>query len=249
MSQCVNGIDSIQQQRPSADIVYLIDGDTQYRYLLKATLAEEVKEVIAFGSACEFWRYQRSDAVACIVLDPRLPDIDGVEFQRQIRRSGGPPVIMITGDSTVELSVSAMKAGAIEFLTKPVSSAVLLAAVRAALEENRISQERDRLVTTLQQRFSNLTPREKQVFPLVISGLRNKQAAWALGITEVTLQVHRGQIMKKMAASSFADLVRMGEQLKMVSGPIASPESPLNSNPLDAGRVNRHTSRSESRIV
>jgi FixJ family two-component response regulator len=196
-------------------VVYLINDDEQLREALTTALADSSIDVIAFATAREYRQHLRTDSIACLILDPHLADADGLELQQQILREFGPPVVFVTQRGDIECVVRAMKAGAIEVLTYPVARTALIAAVQAAFTEDcRLRERNDRLVK-LQQRFKQLTPRERQVFPLVISGLRNKQAAWKLGISEITLQIHRGQIMRKMAAPSFADLVRMGDQLNI----------------------------------
>jgi len=207
-----------------ASVVYLVGGDWNGEEALEDLLRGACLDVLRFRSAQEFLQHQRSDTVACLILDLELPDASGLDLQEQICQESGPPVIFITRLRDVECTVRAMKAGAIEFFTKPVKEAALLAAVDAAFIEHRRLRQRNARLTTLQQRFNLLTPREREVFPLVISGLRNKQAAWRLGIREVTLQVHRGQIMRKMAATSFAELVRMGDQLN-ISVPPPAPTS------------------------
>jgi FixJ family two-component response regulator len=207
----------------SVRTVYLVDEDPQVRETFRAALAAASIELVAFGSAREYKRHPRAPGVACLIMDLHLPDAEGLEIQQQIKSEGGPPVIFVTGHCDIECAVRAMKAGAIEFLTKPVSIVSLLAAVQTALAEDRRLREQIVRFTTLHERFTQLTPREREVFPLIISGLRNKQAAWKLGIREVTLQVHRSQIMRKMAATSFAELVRMGGQLHIL-GPSAPSE-------------------------
>jgi len=194
-------------------VVYLVDTDTRVRESMLALLAPHAIEVSSFVSAREYLAHARLDALACLVLDLSLPDIDGLELQQQLSRELGPPIIVISDHRDIRCAVRAMKAGAVEFLTKPVDPDALLSAIELAFAEDARARALDAHVAVLRRRFARLTPREREVFPLVISGLRNKQAAWALGITEVTLQVHRGQIMRKMAATSFAELVRMGSQL------------------------------------
>jgi FixJ family two-component response regulator len=200
------------EKRP---VVYLINDDEQIRAALTAALADSSIDVIAFGTAREYRQHLRTDAIACLILDPHLADADALEFQQQLLREFGPPVVFITNRGDIECTVRVIKAGAFEVLTYPVTRTALLAAVQAAFMEDRGLRERNDRLVRLQQRFKQLTPRERQVFPLVISGLRNKQAAWRLGISEITLQIHRSQIMRKMAASSFAELVRMGDQLNI----------------------------------
>jgi FixJ family two-component response regulator len=198
-------------------VAYLIDDDARNQNALADVLGAAGIKVISFASALEFREHPRTDSVACLILDLKFPDADGLEVQQQISRECGPPIVFVTDYRDIEFTVRAMKAGAIEFLTKPVNGVALLEAVQAAFVEDQHLRERNARLMTLQARFELLTPREREVFPLVISGIRNKQIAWRLGIREVTVQVHRGQIMRKMAAASFAELVRMGDQLSVSS--------------------------------
>ena len=199
------------EKRP---VVYLINDDEQVRENLTTALADRSIDVISFGTVGEYRQHLCTDSIACLILDPQLADAV-LEFQQQILREFGPPVVLVTRRGDIECTLRAMKAGAIEVLTYPVARTALLAAVQAAFTEDRRLRERNDRLVRLQQRFKQLTPRERQVFSLVISGLRNKQAAWKLGISEITLQIHRSQIMRKMAAPSFAELVRMGDQLNI----------------------------------
>jgi len=215
-----------------ASVVYLVGGDSCGEETLEDLLSRASVEVFRFRSAREFLQHQRTDAAACLILDLELPDASGLDLQQRISQESGPPVIFITGVRDVESTVRAMKAGAMEFFTKPINGAALLAAIESAFIEDQRLRERNARLMMLQRRFGLLTPREGEVFPLVISGLRNKQAAWKLGISEVTLQVHRGQIMRKMAATSFAELVRMGDQLNISSHtPASRPQkAPIQGN-------------------
>lgn len=194
-------------------VVYLVDDDSDVRVALSELLASLRFEYVSFGSAQEFLGRPKSDGCSCLVLDVHLPDINGIDLQRQLGGEVGPPIIFISGQADIRSAVRAMKAGAIEFLIKPVDPLALVAAIRSAfatdLDQRRTRAER----TSLQQRFEQLTPREREVLPLITGGMLNKQAAAALGISDVTLQVHRGQIMRKMKADSFADLVRMAGRL------------------------------------
>jgi FixJ family two-component response regulator len=168
-----------------------------------------------FGSAAEYIAFPRPDQPACLILDVKLPDINGLEFQEQIADGDHPPIVFITGHGDIPSSVRAMKRGAVDFLAKPFSESELMEAINAAVSRDRVSRlERARLAK-LRQHFSDLTPREREVLPLVASGLLNKQAATELGISEVTLQIHRGRIMQKMGATSLADLVRIAEKLEI----------------------------------
>ena len=199
--------------------VYLVDDDPQVRIALSELVATFGFTVVSFGTAGEFLRYRRSDAAACIVLDLHLPDMGGLDLQRQIAQHG-PPVIFMSGYGDISDSVRAMKAGALEFLEKPVDIDALVEAIDAALSRDRQLRSQQAELVELQSRFARLSPREREVLPLVIGGRRNKQSAMELGISIVTLQVHRGRIMQKMLARSLAELVRIGERLD-----IAFPDS------------------------
>jgi FixJ family two-component response regulator len=193
----------------SGEVVYLVDDDASVREAIADLLdAVEVK-VISFDSAAGFLRHERLDSAGCLVLDLQLPEMSGLDLQERLGHESGPPIIFITGRGDIPSSVRAMKAGAMEFLTKPVDRESLLAAVHMAFVRDRENRERQAELSALQTRFSLLSPREREVLPLVVAGFLNKESAAMLGITEVTLQIHRGQIMRKMAAATFADLVRM----------------------------------------
>lgn len=152
---------------------------------------------------------------ACLILDVELPDISGLELQRQIAQGDHPPIVFITGHGDIPSSVQAIKHGAVDFLTKPFGDAELMAAVGAALTRDRENRAARAELRALEERYLDLTPREREVLPLVVSGLLNKQAAAELGISEVTLQIHRRNVMQKMAAASLADLVRIAERLEI----------------------------------
>ncbi|HLX43744.1 MAG TPA: response regulator [Bryobacteraceae bacterium] len=194
-------------------VVYLVDDDPRVREALSELLASLKIEHVTFGSAAEYLAFERSEACACLVLDVRLPDINGLDLQRQLADESCPPIVFISGHGDVPSTVRAMKAGAIEFLTKPINVEAFVTAIRAAFAQDLEHRHRVAGMESLQRRHDLLTPREREVFPLIAAGMLNKQAAAILGITEVTLQVHRGQIMKKMEAESFADLVRMAAKL------------------------------------
>jgi FixJ family two-component response regulator len=197
----------------TGEVVYLVDDDSRVREALSELLASLRIEHVTFGSAAEYLGFARSDRCACLVLDVQLPDINGLDLQQQMADASSPPIIFISGHGDVPSTVRAMKAGAIEFLTKPINPVALLAAIRAAFTQDLEQRQKTADLISLQRRFALLTPREREVLPLIAGGMLNKQAASVLGITEVTLQVHRGQIMKKMEAGSFADLVRMAGKL------------------------------------
>jgi FixJ family two-component response regulator len=202
--------------------VYIVDDDETIREALEALLRSHEMSVVTFSSAHDYIECKRDDTAACLILDLQLPDISGLELQRRMIYELSPPIIFISGRGDIPSTVQAMKGGAIEFLTKPVDSEVLLSAVRAAFAKDRIKREQRAELVELQKRFAQLSRREKEVLPLVVKGLLNKQSAAALGITEVTLQIHRSQIMKKTAATSFADLVRMAERLGIPVDPRSS---------------------------
>ena len=195
--------------------VYLVHADCSVRQSLARLLVSHPIDVVSFGSGREYLEHARSGAPACLILGLELPDIHGLDLQRRLSEEPGPPIIFIGDRGDTQCTVRAIKAGAVEFITKPVDSDALLAALELGFSEDARARERSEHLAILRQRYMRLTPREREVLPLVISGLRNKQAAWTLGISEVTLQVHRGQIMRKMVATSFAELVRMGEQLNL----------------------------------
>jgi FixJ family two-component response regulator len=198
---------------PADEVVYLVDDDPRVREALSELLASQKIEHITFGSAAEYLGFARSDTSACLVLDVQLPDINGLDLQRELARESSPPIIFISGHGDVPSTVRAMKAGAIEFLTKPIDPEAFLRAIRAAFAQDLDERRKAAELTSLQQRLDLLTPREREVLPLIVAGMLNKQAAAALGIAEVTIQVHRSQVMKKMEAESFADLVRMAAKI------------------------------------
>ena len=198
---------------PTGEVVYLVDDDPRVREALSELLASLRIEHVTFGSASEYLGFARSDSCACLVLDVQMPEITGLDLQRQLASESSPPIIFISGHGDIPSTVRAMKAGAIEFLTKPLDPQALVAAIRMAFVKDLEQRQKTADLASLQRRFALLTPREREVLPLVASGMLNKQAAAVLGITDVTLQVHRGQIMRKMEADSFADLVRMAGKL------------------------------------
>ena len=184
-------------------------------YLVGTSLEglEALFEVIAFASGREYLGHTRRDKAACLILDLQLPDMSGLDLQAQLAGNEHLPVIFVSHDCDIPSAVRAMKAGALEFFTAPVDPSALVDAIRAALAQDRASRQTKAELEALQKRYCLLTPREKEVLPLLAGGLLNKQAACILGVTEVTLQVHRGQIMRKMQAESFAELVRMAVTL------------------------------------
>jgi FixJ family two-component response regulator len=196
---------------PKNPIVFILDDDRRICEALAELLSTYDLRAVTFGSAAEYIAHPKSDSPACLILDLELPDINGLDLQSRI--GNHPPIVFLTGHGDIPSSVRAMKRGAIDFLTKPFSEEDLMRAVQAAIAQDREASVARTELTDLRQRHSSLTPREREVLPLVVSGLLNKQAAAELGISEVTLQIHRGNIMKKMAAGSFAELVRMAGAL------------------------------------
>lgn len=196
-------------------MVVVIDDDERVREALAALLAAARLNAIFFASATEYIESPRLACPACLVVDVGLSDINGLELQAQIAEKFHPPIVFITGRGDVPSSVRAMKAGAVDFLTKPFSERDFLAAVAAAIVKDRESRLRRAERLKLEERSNELTRREREVMALVASGLLNKQAAALLGISEITLQIHRGKVMKKMKASSLAELVRMADTLKI----------------------------------
>ena len=194
---------------PTSHIVYVVDDDRRVREALLDLLASLDLDAVAFGSASEFLAYPKTDVAACLVLDVRLPDINGLDMQDRYGQGRLPPILFLTGYGEIPSSLRAMKAGAVDYLTKPFKDSDLIRAIKVALDASRADREQRAESGDLQRRLSSLTPREREVFSLVAGGLLNKQAADELGISEVTLQIHRGKVMKKMRADSLAELVRM----------------------------------------
>ena len=197
-----------------SETIFLVDDDFRVREALVDFFASKNLHCVVFASAAEYLRLANPSGPSCLVLDVSLPDINGLELQNSMARTDHPPIVFITGHGDVPSSVRAMKAGAIDFLTKPWSDEELLQSVRQALERDRLQRRARAELMELEGRVATLTPREREVLPLVASGLQNKQAAAQLGISEVTLQIHRSKIMQKMKAASLADLVRMAAKLE-----------------------------------
>ncbi|NEU99603.1 response regulator transcription factor [Bradyrhizobium uaiense] len=196
-------------------IVFIVDDDIRIREALGELLASHGIAVCAFASAGAYVDAAKPKRPACLILDIELPDINGLDLQKQIADGDHPPIVFITGHGDIPSTVRAIKRGAVDFLTKPFSEAALMQAVHAAVAQDRKAQAERTGLDVLRQRYLGLTPREREVLPLVISGLLNKQAAAELGISEVTLQMHRRKVMHKMAAASLADLVRIAEKLQI----------------------------------
>ncbi|MCX5493406.1 response regulator [Kaistia dalseonensis] len=198
----------------SADhIVFIVDDDAAIREALGELLASHGTDSVGFESARAYIAAEKPARPACLILDVELPDINGLDLQQQIAGEDHPPIVFITGHGDIPSSVRAIKRGAVDFLTKPFSDAELMTAVATAIGEDR-RQRADRAeLSGLRQRLDALTPRERQVLQLVVGGLLNKQAAAELGISEATLEFHRRNVMQKMMAASFADLVRIAGRL------------------------------------
>ena len=195
-------------------VVFVVDDDPSMRRALDSLLRSVGHEVRLFSSAPEFMQAVRSDVPGCLVLDVRLPGMSGLAFQQELKKAGVLlPIIFITGHGDVPMTVRAMKAGAAEFLTKPFDDQVLLDAVHAAIERDRARRREDAGLATMRARYEELTERERQVMSHVVAGWVNKRIAAELGLSVVTVKVHRGQVMRKMEARSVAELVRMADRL------------------------------------
>jgi FixJ family two-component response regulator len=194
-------------------IVFVVDDDPRVREALTRLISSIGLRVAAFGSAAEFMESEKPDAPACLILDLQLPGTSGLELQQQLTAEVAPPIVFITGHGDIPSSVRAMKAGAIEFLSKPFGEEELMQAVNTAIGLDREARRKRSEMAELQKHYSLLTPREREVLPFVTAGFANKQAAGDLGIAENTIGVHRAQIMRKMGARSLAELVRMADKL------------------------------------
>lgn len=206
------------------DVIYLVGENAFLRERISEHLNAVETKVMGFASAKEYLDFACRDAAACVVIDSNLPDMCSLELQCRLASASNPPVVFISDRCDVSLTVCAMKAGAIDFLPKPFELSTLMAAIQAGLTRDRRLRQRKSEVAKLLSRFNLLTPREREVLPLVIGGLLNKQAANLLGISEVTLQIHRSQVMRKMEADSLAELVRMAIKLRIAHWREDSPE-------------------------
>ena len=196
-------------------IVFVVDDDVSVRESLESLIRCEGWQPETFASAQEFLDYPRVLVPNCLVLDVSLPGLNGLDLQRLIAgERTDMPIIFITGHGDVPMTVQAMKAGAVEFLTKPFNDDVLLTAIRAALERSRVALSLEAEMRVLRDRYASLSQRERQVMALVVSGLLNKQVGGELGISEITVKAHRGKVMQKMKADSLADLVKMAARLR-----------------------------------
>ena len=198
-------------------IIFVIDDDLSVRESLELVIKSAGWQPELFVSAQDFLSRPRPSVPCCLVLDVTLPGLSGLELQKQLAERTDMPIIFITGHGDVPMSVQAMKAGAVEFLTKPFKDDVLLDAIRGAIDHSRAALRLDSEMRLLRKRYESLTPREREVMALVVSGLLNKQVGGELGISEITVKAHRGQVMRKMKADSLADLVTMAARLGLRS--------------------------------
>jgi FixJ family two-component response regulator len=205
---------NVKDAADTPGVVYVIDDDASMREALQSLFASVGLRVEAFGSALDFLGRKLPDAATCLVVDIRLPGLGGLDFQAELTKANiDVPIIFITGHGDIAMTVKAMKAGAVEFLTKPFRDQDLLDAVRLALEKDEARRSIRKTSATIRALYESLTPREQEVIRLVTAGLMNKQVAAEMGVSEITVKVHRGNVMRKMKAASLADLVRMADML------------------------------------
>jgi FixJ family two-component response regulator len=197
------------------ELVYVVDDDSRVREALSTLLRANGRDVQTFDSGGEFLDTRRRNVVACLILDMSMPGMNGLEVQKLVSMDSRIPVIFITGRADVPSAILAMKGGAVDFLTKPVDEDALMRTVDAALARAHVLHKEAEAAATLQALYQSLTPREQELMPLLASGRLNKQVAAILGITEYTVQIHRGHIMRKMRADSFATLVRQASKLQL----------------------------------
>jgi FixJ family two-component response regulator len=204
----------MQERHQAQEVVFVVDDDASMRHSLSSLFRSIGLKVEVFDSATDFLKVGRPEVASCLVLDVRLPGLSGLDFQTELARANiRIPIVFITGHGDIPMTVKAMKAGAVEFLTKPFREQDLLDAVRLGLERDRTRRVGETIVSELRARFDALTAREQEVMAFVTAGLMNKQIAADLGVSEITVKVHRGNVMRKMSAKSLADLVRMADAL------------------------------------
>jgi len=200
----------LENERPT---VLVVDDDPQIREALSSLLRSTGLQALTFSSAAEFLRAETPESACCLILDLQLPGISGLELQQKLAETHAPPIIFISGHGDIRMAVQAIKSGAIEFLSKPFDDRELLNAIDVAIAQDRRAKQKRANIAGLENSYEQLTAREREVLPLILAGLTNKQSAATLGIAEITLQVHRGQIMRKMGARSLPELLRMASKL------------------------------------